>query len=511
MRWLSSLRHRLTYGYEPDRMPFTRGDAVAVVLVAVAAWMTFCALAARAADRVRTLACAENYALAVYDQVLYRYTDTGRWSQTIHFGYVDSWDWSGHLSVWIYPVAEIYRRWPGPVTLVTVQVAAVVAGAAPLYALGRRAFGVGSSASPVGGLVCALGYLLWPALWGVALADYQDLVLGVPFLIAAYAASQAGSARGMALAALATCAAREEWLLLVPFVPLAAPGGLREKARQAVLLGLALAPYALLLAEARGAAVPRPGVGDSAAERAVSTLLNRGVPLARFLEWPPPFTRTVEDVRWFYTPFLEPAAWLAVFSPAAMLPAALAWFMHACSPPEGGVDARWLGHIHHMAPIAAFLAVGATLAGSEALHASRVAWLRGRAARVAVGIGWSGAVLLTLLAAYDSRTVLPWLRLEPRLTPASRAEPAPEWALLAVHVPPDAAIATDARGSTLIATRAEAYTYDESLLEKTANRGLAALDFILVRRTDTAWLDRVRARTGARELGGTADYVLYAL
>lgn len=511
MRGLSSLRHRLTYGYEPDRMPLRRGDAAALLVVGAALWTVFCTLASRAADRVRTLSSAENYALAVYDQVMFRYTHTGRWSQTIHFGYVDGWDWSGHLALGSFAVAELHRRWPGPITLVHVQVAAVVAGALPMYVLGRRAFGVGRDASPAGGLVCALGYLIWPALWGVALADYQDLVLGVPFLLAAYAASQAGSGRGLALAGLAACVTREEWLLIVPFVPLAAPGGVREKLRQAAVLGLALAPWVLVVALARARGADASGGSDGVAEHAVSVLLNRGVPLARFLEWPPPFTRSAQDLRGFYLPFLEPVAWAAVFTPAVALPAALAWFLHACSPPEGGVDAQWLGHIHHMAPIAALLAVGAALAGAEGLHRSRVAWLWGPAWRAGIVAGWSAAAVLTLLAANDTGQVLPWLRLAPRLDPAGTAAPAPEWALLAAQVPPDAAIATDARGATLIATRMEAYTYDESLAEKTRGRGLAALRFILIRKTDTAWVEQVRQRAGARVVGETADYVLYAL
>jgi uncharacterized membrane protein len=506
----------LEHGYEPDVMPWRRADLAAAVVLGTAMWSVWCTLFSRAQDRVLTLKCAENYAVAVYDQLLWNFTTTGAWSQNIHFGYQDAWDWSGHLALWIFPISGLYALWPGPNTLLGVQTAAVVLGAAPMYVLGRRAFAAGEHGSVVGGLVAGLGFLAWPALWGVALADYQDLVIGVPFLIGAYAASQRGSAAGMMVLGLLTCAAREEWLFLVPFVPLAAPGGLREKLRQAAVLLLGLLPYAVFLVEARlhGTQSPhavQPGIGQGAVEQGVALLLNRGVPLDRFLQWPPPFTRSAVDVRWFYAQFLEPLGWLAMFSPSVALPTAIAWFMHACSPPEGGVDARWVGHIHHMAPINAFLGVGATLGAARLLGGARRLWERGLVAGIVGGVLTTGLVALVIGAALDTRGVLPWLQLHPRFTPSPTVAPAPEWALLQANVPPDAAIATDPRGSLLISTRSAAYTYNESLAEKSHNRNLSALDYVLVRRTDIEWLGHVRGWSKARKLGETAEYELYAL
>jgi hypothetical protein len=164
-----------------------------------------------------------------------------------------------------------------------------------------------------------------------------------------------------------------------------------------------------------------------------------------------------------------------------------------------------------MAPINAFLGVGATLGAARLLGGARRLWERGLVAGIVGGVLTTGLVALVIGAALDTRGVLPWLQLHPRFTPSPTVAPAPEWALLQANVPPDAAIATDPRGSLLISTRSAAYTYNESLAEKSHNRNLSALDYVLVRRTDIEWLGHVRGWSKARKLGETAEYELYAL
>jgi len=485
-------------------MTWNRGDWLGLVLVLLCTWTLWCSLAAKAQDRIAMLKPVEAYAMAVYDQLVWNYAFTGTWRQTIHFGYDDTWNWSGHLALWIFPVSWIYRLYPGPVTLVWVQTAAVALGAVPMYFLGRRVFGYRPA-----GVVAALAYLCWPALWAVALADYQDLVLGIPFLVAAYAASQAGRRVAVVVFALLACGAREEWLFLVPFIPLAAPGGLPEKVRQGLYVAAGLVPYAAFLADVR--------LQASAMHHHDTPLVQQ---LEMFLRWPPPFTRTYSDVRWFYAHFLEPFGWLAVFSPATLLPTALSVFTHACSPPEGGVDTRWLGHIHHLAPISAMLAVGATLGAGQVWRWGEAAWgrlpfgarltARQGALRVGAAVLLGAVIAASSWGAQDSRRLLPWLKLTPQLTPFGNATPAPEWALLAANVPKDATIATDTYGSILVSARATSYTYDESLADK-SRAGLGAVKYALVRKQDVEWLGRVKARPGAKKLGETATYELYEL
>lgn len=491
--------------WAPEQMPWTRADWLGLGLVAVGVWTLWCSLAAKAEDRIRTLKTVEGYAIAVYDQLVWNFAFNGAWRQTIHFGYDDTWNWSGHLALWIFPIAGLYRLFPGPTTLVWAQTAAVALGGIPMYFLARRVFG----ARPAG-VAAGLGYLCWPAVWAVALADYQDIVLGVPFLIAAYAASQSGRGVATAFFALLTCAAREEWLFLLPFIALAAPGGFREKVRQGLILALALVPYVAFLVQVR--------VSGNAQMHHDTPLLQQ---LNQFARWPPPFTRNYVDMRWFYVHFLEPFGWVGVFSPITALPTAMSWFMHACSPPEGGVETRWLGHIHHMAPISAMLAVGATL-GAARLW-SWISWLWGAAPLLPAprggalvrrfgGVALAASVLGGIAwGALDTERVLPWLKVTLHATPQGTAKRAPEWDLLEQYVPPGATIATDTDASLMVSSRAVSYTYDESLAEKSKNKNLAAVEFVLVRRTDTEWLKRVQAWRGMQKLGETPTYELYGV
>lgn len=482
-------------GWTPEPLPWTRVDHACFAVVTAAAWVLWASLAACASDRIQTLRTVENYALAVYDQLVWNFAFTGAWRQTIHIGYDDTWNWSGHLALWIFPITAIYRYFPGPTTLVWAQTGAIALGAFPVYFLARRAFGARPAAA-----VASLAYLCWPAMWAVALADYQDIVLGVPFLIAAYAASQGGRAFAAAVLALLTCGAREEWLFIVPFIPLAAPGGLREKARQSVVLGAMLLPYLLFLVKVRLEATSH--------QQHDTPLVQQ---LAGLWRWPPPFTRSFIDLRWFYTHFTEPFTWLGVLSPITLLPTGLAWFMHACSPPQGGVDATFAGHIHHMAPVVGLLSVGGVLGGGRAWRWTVGLWRGGWAHKLA-GLLLAGAVLSGVRwAALDTRRVLGWVRVQPHLLPHGDARPADEWRLLAENVPANATIATDVTGSLLVSTRSTSYTYDESLADKAPRRSLSAVDYLLVRKTDTDWVERVNGWPGATRIGETQKYELWRM
>ena len=77
-------------------------------------------------------------------------------------------------------------------------------------------------------------------------------------------------------------------------------------------------------------------------------------------------------------------------------------------------------------------------------------------------------------------------------------------------IPADAAVATDSHMSLIIANRAEAFTYDESLADKRPGEGLEALDFIVVNKGDRSWTEAIQLAGGA-PVGETTEYELYDL
>ena len=224
-----------------------------------------------------------------------------------------------------------------------------------------------------------------------------------------------------------------------------------------------------------------------------------------FLQWPPQWSRTPEEFRNFYLPFLQPFHFLAVLNPVALMPALGGMFFHLTAPSHGGVDAHWRGHIHHMAPVALFLIV-ATIDGVGVLVRASVRtgrWRKGLL--VAAGLGALGVQVVL------ARPWMAFLGVQPALWPASSTvSEAPEWAL-AAQIPAEAVAATDTWASLTIANRRYAYTYDESLRDKLPGAGVEALDWIMVRRSDPTWLRAATSAPGAEIVGETEDYVLVRL
>ena len=146
----------------------------------VGAWLWFCALSVQSQAQVAGLENVENYALAVFCQLFYNFSEHGIWAQTIHFGYVDSWMWSGHRTGILPLVGWIYGLDPGPEWLCRLQILMVSLGALPAYGLGRIA--IGRVWGGITGMVLYLGY---PPIAAIALQDYQDLVVGIPLVMLA--------------------------------------------------------------------------------------------------------------------------------------------------------------------------------------------------------------------------------------------------------------------------------------------------------------------------------------
>jgi hypothetical protein len=451
----------------------------------LAAWVWFCTVANSSAERIAQLNGVENYALAVFCQLFWMWSNLGEWAQTIHFGYVDDWMWSGHRVGWLPFVAWVYGLNPDPIWLTRLQIAVVSLGALPAWGMGREEI------HPRWGGFAGLGlYLGFPPLAAMALQDYQDLVLCIPLILGAVWQCRAGRIKGFLVFGLAAAMCREELLPMVALIGLSHPGQWRTKLRYLGKAGALMAVYGLLLWY-----LGRDFSGYD------NPMLSHSGDMV--LSWPPVLTRTGADFGEFYSAFAKPVHFIALLNPLTLLPGLAAMFFHLTAPAHGGVDTAWSGHIHHMSPIVGFVLAGA-IAGSGTL----MRWTEGLGRRRNFVVG------VSLMAATSATVILatPWMRflgLQPAITLTQPAKIAPEWALMDT-VPAQAAIATDTHASLLIANREHAYTYDESLADKRPGEGLEALDFILVRKQHVAWMTLVN-EADAKSVGETQMYVLFDL
>ena len=451
----------------------------------LAAWLWFCVVANRSAERVLGLDNVENYGLAVFCQLFWGWSELGEWAQTIHFGYVDSWMWSGHRVGWLPFVGWIYGLDPDPVWLTRIQIAIVSLGALPAWGMGRDEIH-----QRWGGVVGLVAYLGFPPLAALALQDYQDLVLCIPFILGAVWQCRKGSTLGFTLFALAACMCREELIPMVVLIGLMHPGSWRQRLPWLVRAGLVAGLYAALIA----------WLGRDFSGYDNPMLSHSG---DMVLQWPPVWTRTIEDMENFYMAFLRPVHSLGFLSPLTILPGFGALFFHLTAPAHGGVDTTWTGHIHHMAPIVGFV-IAATIEAVGRLM--RWSTRLGRAGKAVIGLGGLGGLVATMILA------APWwnfLGLNFAIHLQQPENVAPEWALIEA-LPEGAAVGTDAKMSLIIANRRHAYTYDESLADKRPGEGLSALDFILVRKLDRSWVSLVQ-ESGGKPIGETDRYELYDL
>jgi len=450
------------------------------------AWVWFCALSVQSQAQVAALDNVENYALSVFCQLFYNWSEHGTWAQTIHFGYVDSWMWSGHRTGILPLMGWLYGLDPGPEWLCRMQILLVSLGAIPAYGLGRIA--IGKVWGGVTGMVLYLGY---PPLAAIALQDYQDLVVGIPLVMLAVWQSRRKSTWGFVVTALLAMMAREELIPMVVLIGLAVPGSFRQRMSWAGKAAAVAVSYSIVLWI----------LGQSFSGYDNPMMSHTG---DLFVQWPPVWSRTPEEFRNFYLPFLQPMHFLAFLNPLALLPALGGMFFHLTAPAHGGVDAHWRGHIHHMAPVAIFLVV-ATIDGVGLLVKASVRAGRWRKALLIVA-GLGGLVITGALA----RPWMSFLDLSLQPWPSAEVQRAAEWDL-AEMIPEDAVAGTDTWASLTIANRRYAYTYDESLRDKLPGAGIEALDWILVNRRDRKWLRAATNIPGAEIVGESEDYVLVRL
>ena len=451
----------------------------------VAAWLWFCTVANRSAENVLSLNNVENYALAVFCQLFWMWSHMGEWAQTIHFGYVDSWMWSGHRVGWLPFVGWAYGLDPDPVWLTRMQVGVISLGALPAWGMGRDEID-----KRWGGFVGLLLYLGFPPLAAMALQDYQDLVLAIPFVLGAVWLCRQGRTFGFLACALGAAMCREELVPMVVLIGLTHPGHWRLRLRWCLKVGVLAAIYGALLWF-----IGRDFSGYD------NPMMSHSGDMV--VAWPPVWTREIADFHNFYSAFLKPVHFLAFLSPVTLLPGAGALFFHLTAPAHGGVDTAWDGHIHHMAPIVGFVVAAAIQGvGLSIRWSSRL----GRARNLSLVIA---ALVLIGSTVALARPWVGFLGLQPAVSLEAPDVVAKEWALIE-QLPPDAAVATDTYASVVIANRQHAFTYDESLADKRPGEGLKALDYILVRKQHRSWIEMILAADG-KAIGESKIYILFDL
>jgi uncharacterized membrane protein len=86
-----------------------------------------------------------------------------------------------HFDPLVAAFAPLWRIWPDPALLLTLQAAAVAAGAVPVFLLARKHL-----VSEWAGLAFGVAYLLYPATQWLVVDDFHPVALAAPLLLAAF-------------------------------------------------------------------------------------------------------------------------------------------------------------------------------------------------------------------------------------------------------------------------------------------------------------------------------------
>jgi hypothetical protein len=115
-----------------------------------------------------------------------------------------------HTSPALLGLAQIYRWWPGPETLLVVQAWALALGAIPAYLLAGRLLG-----QPLFGMAFAAVYLLSPTLAGAALSEFHIVALAPPHVLLGAYLLDRRQYTGFAIVAVALLSLREQMGLVL--------------------------------------------------------------------------------------------------------------------------------------------------------------------------------------------------------------------------------------------------------------------------------------------------------
>ncbi len=435
--------------------------------------------------RIAVLRTVEPYAMAVHEQLMYNFSHAGSFFQTIHTGYDDAWTWSGHRAATLPLVALLYGLFASPFWLSTILIGAVTLGVIPAAALGRKAL-----RHPTGLVLGALLYLGCPAVMGLALQDYQDLALALPFLLFTAWAMRARRWWWVLAGALLGCMPREECIPVVVAMAVVSVDLSWERPVRRWLRNLGIAA-GVALAYGGVLAVFFP-------VEATSHDMPMAASLGSFVD---PDQQLIffgmENLNDFYALCWAPVGLAGLAAPLSALPGLGLMVLHMTVPWGHGVDRFWGGHVHHLAPMTPFFVVAAILGAARLLRLCRHPRL-GLAGRF---LPW---VLAGAMLGYGTWFDVAWARgfnLVLRPWPSWPERWHPAWGLL-FPLPPDAVPIVPLEVSLAASARLESYTFSESLLDKAPDRGLAAGTHLVVHEDNVlvlAWGEAMPGATVAAE------------
>ena len=451
--------------------------------------------------RIAAMQPVEAYAFAVYHQIVHNLAMHGVFEQTVHQGYDDAWTWSGHRAPALFTTAALYRLDGGAFGLARTQILQVLLGVVPAAFLGWRALG-----GRVPGLFLgAVLYLGTPAVLAMALQDYQDLVLAVPFLLGLAAALRARHwgwlLPGVALALLP----REETVLLtlvmaavvVPWEE--APDGQRRvRWRRWALNVLVCGGLAALYAGVVETAFPAEGTAYRMPLTSAVGGMGGDQGVIFFDGWP--------FLERFYRDLVVPTGGLGVLAPLAGLPGLGLTAFHMAIPGGHGIDRSWGGHCHHLAPAVPFLVIASIDGAGRALRG--LVRMPGPSALRAALIGLSVAGIAVWVGlgmhAFAGR-----MNLRVTLLPENPTFVHPAWNLVAA-LPADAVPVVPKDLAPAVSDRRRAYTIDGSLGNKAPSEGLGAATHALVDTRQEGVVARVSAMPGVALVAAEGPFRLYS-
>jgi len=126
---------------------------------------------------MRHLAIKTSFDLGFFSQIMWATTRGALFYQSLMENSTNA--LSGHFFPLLIVLAPIYGIWPDARMLLVLQAVILASAAIPLFAFARRRLG-----SPLA-LVVVLSYLLSPLPQNIALADFHEIALAVPLLMAA--------------------------------------------------------------------------------------------------------------------------------------------------------------------------------------------------------------------------------------------------------------------------------------------------------------------------------------
>ena len=444
-------------------------DIVPYLLLLPALWLFYATAVSTSWARVASLQTIEPYAMAVHEQLMRNFSETGSWFQTVHRGYDDAWTWSGHRALTL-PIAGWFYGWnPSALWLSKILILGVMSGAVPAGLIARRQYatvGNGHWAFLWGALV----YLSMPGTMAIALQDYQDLCFALPFLVWTWNFFESGWLIAAIFGALFGIAPREETIPMAIFCAVMArpmfEGVWQWKQHlRNLLVVIGIAGFYVWWAQAYH---PLDSGGhDMPLQNALGSLGQQRV----FLEGWVYHTR-------FYALVFIPLGLLAWCAPLVAAPAVALCVLHMSVPDGHGVDRSWSGHCHHMAPALAFSTIAIVTGGTRVgkwLTVKRFGkWKWLLPAVLAIGsLGWSRWWWLEWADYYN--LVLSTSVEEPEWTH-------PAWTLKDTFLEnqsEDAILVVNKNTALIASDQLRSYTLDESIFGKEPRKGLGAGDRII--------------------------------